>query len=137
MTTEQALYDFTKKELLRRYPSGWGGVAGMRLSDGTFISSISPDFPNAGSSVCMELGAMLEAANRDLAVTHTLCLVREDEHAPIKILTPCGICQERLSLWGNAVRCGITTADPTSLHFASLQELQPHHWLQVYADESK
>ncbi len=134
MTIEDDLYAFTKKELLRRYPREWGGVAGMRLSDGTFISSISPDFPNAASSVCMELGGMLTAANQDLAVTHTICLVRNDEHSPIMVLTPCGVCQERLGLWGPGVRCGITTADH-GVHFVALRELQPHHWLQAYAQD--
>lgn len=133
-TIEQELAAFTKQRLITRYPTGWGGIAGMRLADGTFITSISPDFPNAASSVCMELGAMLEAANRDLAVTHTICLVRDDENSPIKVLSPCGICQERLTMWGPNVRCAITTADETAIVFTDLRTLQPHHWLQAYSD---
>lgn len=129
------LYQRTNQFLNSRYPKGWGGVAGVRLADGTILTSISPDFPNEASSVCMELGAILEAAKRNVAVTHTICLVREDETAPVHILTPCGICQERLSLWGPDVQCAVTVPEqPDQLRYVPLATLQPYHWLRAFPE---
>lgn len=131
----EELYRSTIQFLNARFPQGWGGVAGVRLEDGSILTSISPDFPNEASSVCMELGAILEAAKRNVAITHCICLVREDETAPIQILTPCGICQERLSMWGPEVQCAVTVPDdPTSLKYVALGKLQPYHWLRAYPD---
>jgi cytidine deaminase len=132
MKIENKLLETVKNELVRRYPSGWGGVAGVVLENNEILIGISPDFPNAGSSVCMELGCMIEAAKLDLKITHTLCLVRDDEHSPFKILSPCGICQERLLLWGDSVLCALTTTDISSVRFEQLANLQPNHWSKAY-----
>ncbi|MBA0949432.1 cytidine deaminase [Enterococcus gallinarum] len=132
MKAETRLFETVKSELLQRYPTGWGGVAGAYLDTDEIVIGISPDFPNAGSSVCMELGCMLEAAKMNARITHTLCLVREDENAPFKVLSPCGICQERLALWGGDVLCALTTKDVDRIDFAELRSLQPHHWLEAY-----
>lgn len=51
----------------------------------------------------MEVGAILEAHKLDEVVTHSLCIYREDENSTFVILTPCGICQERLVHWGGEV----------------------------------
>ena len=48
------------------------------------------------------------------------------------ILSPCGICQERLALWGGDVLCALTTKDVDRIEFAELRSLQPHHWLEAY-----
>ncbi|MBP1040927.1 cytidine deaminase [Vagococcus sp. BWB3-3] len=132
MTNEQRLLNAVKNELIDRYPTGWGGVAGVLLDTNDILTSISPDFPNEGSSVCMELGSMLEAANQNKNITHTICLVRHDEMSPLKILSPCGICLERLRFWGNDVMCALTSDSVLDLKFAKLSELQPHHWHKVY-----
>lgn len=46
--------------------------------------------------LCMETGAILEAHKLNTKVTHTICVAREDENSEFTILTPCGVCQERL-----------------------------------------
>lgn len=52
-----------------------------------------------------------------------------------KILSPCGICQERLRFWGEDVNVAVTLPD-NSLKFVSLGELQPYHWTQAYDKET-
>ena len=74
---------------------------------------------------------MCEAHKYNEKVTHCLCVVRDDEHADFKVLSPCGICQERLRYWGDAVQVGVTT-DNGELHFVELKELQPYHWTRAY-----
>ncbi|MGH0001036.1 cytidine deaminase [Pseudovibrio ascidiaceicola] len=87
----------------RRYPTGWGGAASIRTESGKILTSIAPDTKNDGLSLCMEVGAILEAHKLDEVVTHSLCIYREDENSTFVILTPCGICQERLVHWGGEV----------------------------------
>ena len=61
--------------------------------------------------LCIETGAMLEAHKFNEKVTHCMCLVRKDEKSPYQILSPCGICQERLRYWGEDVQVAVTTEE--------------------------
>lgn len=98
------------KELVdERYPSGWGGAAAVRVEDGTIYTSVAPEVINDATALCMETGAILEAHKFNKKVTHSICLAREDEHSPLKVLSPCGICQERLFYWGPQVQCAISS----------------------------
>lgn len=80
-------------------------------------------------------GAICEAHKYNAKVTHCICVVRDDEKSLFKVLTPCGICQERLRYWGIDVRVGVTTKDQ-SLKFVTLGELQPYHWTGAYLKET-
>ncbi|MEH0055650.1 cytidine deaminase, partial [Vibrio alginolyticus] len=46
------------------------------------------------------------------------------------ILSPCGVCQERLVHWGGDVKAAITTSG-NALVFKTIRELMPHHWSLV------
>ena len=75
--------------------------------------------------LCIETGAMLEAHKFNEKVTHCMCLVRKDEKSPYQILSPCGICQERLRYWGEDVQVAVTTEEE-KIKFVQLKELQPY-----------
>lgn len=134
MILEKKLYDLAVNFIKRRYPEGWGGAAVIRTADDRYLTSVSIDTANEGASLCIETGAICEAHKFDLMVTHCICVVRDDENSPFKILSPCGICQERLRFWGKDVQVGVTTVD-NSIKFASLGELQPYHWTDAYPSE--
>ena len=125
-----ALFSKAVELIEKRYPTGWGGAAAVRVASGKILVSVAPDVKNDGLSLCMEVGAYLEAHKLDEAVTHSLCICREDEHSEYLILSPCGICQERLVHWGGDVLAAITTSD-NHLEFKTLRELMPHHWSLV------
>lgn len=130
MTIETTLFDQAKLLIKRRYPTGWGGAASIRTKSGKILTSVAPDTKNDGLSLCMEVGAILEAHKLNEGVTHSLCIYREDENSPFVVLTPCGICQERLVHWGGDVLAAISNKD-IQLIFKTLRELQPHHWSLV------
>ncbi len=117
-----------------RYPKGWGGVAIIHTEDDQYLSSVAIETANSSVILCIEAGAMAEAHKYNALVTHCLCVVRDDENNPFKILSPCGVCQERLRFWGTEVRVGVTTPD-NSLKFVSLKELQPYHWTNAFPAE--
>lgn len=88
------------------------------------------------AGVCMETGAMCEAQKYNLKVTHSLCISRENEKEAPKILTACGICQERLWYWGNQVKVAVTNAD-NKIIFKSLKELSDFYWGEAFEESLK
>ncbi|HCH4281908.1 TPA: cytidine deaminase, partial [Vibrio parahaemolyticus] len=113
-----------------RYPTGWGGAAAVRTRSGKILTSVAPDVKNDALSLCMEVGAYLEAHKLNEAVTHSLCICREDENGDFLVLSPCGICQERLVHWGGDVKAAISN-ESNELVFKTIRELMPHHWSLV------
>lgn len=130
----QDLFNAVKTLIDERYPSGWGGAAAVRVEDGTIYTSIAPEVINDSTNLCMETGAILEAHKFNKKVTHSICLAREDEYSVLKILSPCGICQERLFYWGPEVQCAISN-EPQAIIFKTLKEMQPYHWTVTYYEE--
>ena len=128
------LYNAVKELVAVRYPSGWGGAAAVRVEDGTIYTSVAAEVINDSTALCMETGAILEAHKFNKKVTHSICLAREDEHSPLKVLSPCGICQERLFYWGPQVQCAISSGTEAII-FKTLSELQPYHWTDTYYDK--
>ncbi|HHC6527373.1 TPA: cytidine deaminase [Vibrio parahaemolyticus] len=127
---EKDLYQAAIELVNMRYPSGWGGAAAVRTESGKILTSIAPDTKNDALSLCMEVGAYLEAHKLNERVTHSLCLCRENENDEFLILSPCGVCQERLVHWGGDVKAAITTLE-NALVFKPIRELMPHHWSLV------
>lgn len=131
MDIEQQLYNAAVDLVKERYPSGWGGASAMYTETGQILTSVAPEVINASTELCMETGAILEAHKLNTKVTHSICVAREDEKSPLLILTPCGVCQERLFYWGEDVKAAVTNLD-NELVFKTLKELQPFHWYKAY-----
>ena len=131
---EQEMYRQAVALIERRYPTGWGGAGVVHTSQGHYFTSVCIETANASAELCIETGAMLEAHKYNERVTHCMCLVREDEHAPFQVLSPCGICQERLRYWGEEVQVAVTHPGQELL-FVPLKALQPYHWTNAYPAE--
>ena len=135
LNIEQKMFDTAVELINKRYPKGWGGAGVIRTEDDMYFTSIWLDTINDSVSICIETGAMCEAYKHDSRVTHSLCVVRDDENSEYKILSPCGVCQERLRFWGDNVLVGVTTSDNT-LKFVPLSEFQPYHWTTAAPPEN-
>ena len=134
LEVEQEMFRQATALIERRYPIGWGGAGVVHTAKGHFFTSVSIDTANASAILCIETGAMLEAHKYNERVTHCLCVVRDDEKSPFRVLSPCGICQERLRYWGEDVQVGVTTEEDALL-FVPLKRLQPYHWTHAYPSE--
>lgn len=119
----QKATDFVSK----RFPSGWGGCAVIFTEDQQYLISVALESFNAGACLCMETGAMCEAQKFNLRITHSLCVSRDSENDDFKILTACGICQERFRYWGGNVKIAITNPN-NEIIFKTLDELSYHYW---------
>ena len=111
MNIKQVLYDKAVNFIKERYPAGWGGAAVIHTEDDRYLISVTPEALNAGAELCIETGAICEAHKFNAKVTHCICVVRGDENSPFKVLTPCGICQERLRYRGEDVLVGVTAEE--------------------------
>ncbi len=131
MNIEQTLYDTAVSFIKKRYPTGWGGAAVIHTEDDRYLISVAPEVLNASAELCIETGAICEAHKYDRKVTHCICVMREDENSDFKVLTPCGICQERLRYWGEDVQVAVTTGD-NFLKFVRLGTLMPYYRGNAY-----
>ncbi len=125
---EKEMYDMGCKFLLERYNNQEGGVGVIRVETGEYYISVWNETNNTSVDLCAETGAILEAHKYNKVVTHSLCVVKEKDSTDIKILTPCGVCQERLYYWGGNVKCAISNPK-NEIIFKKLSEIQPYYWL--------
>ncbi|WP_159888685.1 cytidine deaminase [Paenibacillus puerhi] len=133
MNIEDKLYEAAVSLIRSRYPSGWGGAAAMYTDRGSILTSIAPEVINASSELCIETGAICEAHKINEQVTHSICVVRDNDSSSFRVLTPCGICQERLFYWGRKVKAAISN-DNGELVFKELSEIQPYHWYSTFKE---
>lgn len=133
MRLDQDLVDAARDLLERRFPGGEGIAAAMYTEDGDVLTSVFFE-PEWGSGMlCAETGAICEAEKRNKRVTASVCVSRLSGADPVVVLTPCGICQERLFHWGATVEVGVPDpADPSRWLARTLGEVQPYYWADVF-----
>jgi cytidine deaminase len=135
MSLDQSLVDAAIHQALTRFPSGYAGAAAIRTESGKILTSVCFDPPNSGAALCHETGAYCEANRLGDPVVASVCVSRSSPDRPFLILTPCGICQERLSLWGPNVEVAVAVpGKPSEWQKKLLSELQPHYWRNAVKD---
>ncbi len=138
MPLDQALVDAAIQQALARFPTGYAGAAAIRTETGDVLTSVCFDAPNAGASLCHETGAYCEANRLGVRVVATVCVSRSEPDKPFLILAPCGICQERLALWGSEVEVAVAVpGKPAKWQSKRLRELQPHYWRNAVTDANE
>ena len=111
MKLDQKLVDETVGLLKRRFPRSEGIAAAVYTESGHALTSVVFDPEWGGGGLCAEAGAILEAHKLNERITAVACVSRLSGKAPIVILTPCGICQERLFHWGENVEVAVPHPD--------------------------
>jgi cytidine deaminase len=133
MKLDQALVDAAIELLKRRFPEQGGVAAALYTDDGQIHTSVNFDPEWGGGGLCAETGAICEAFTQNKRVTASACVSRLDGDGAIVTLTPCGICQERLFHWGQAVEVAVPHPGDTTAWIAkTLNEVQPYYWVNAY-----
>lgn len=139
MAVDQALVDAAIDLAHGRFAGQpWSGAAALRLDNGTILTSTGPDAPNVAASLCHETGAICEAFKLGRKVVASVCVTAADNDntGEYWILTPCGICQERLLAHGPDVEVGVPEpSDPRRWHTLRLRDVQPHWFGRVFPGE--
>ncbi len=133
MKLDSTLVESAKAFVQLRFPTQpWAGAAALYTEDGQILVSTAPTFPSASVELCHEAGALCEAFKLDKKITATVCVSR-DESGKFHILTPCGVCQERLMLYGSDVEAAVPLdVDSTKWQVKTLNELQPYYWRKPF-----
>lgn len=85
---EKKMYELAIELIEQRYPTGWGGAAVIHTDKDHYFTSVAIETANGSAGLCIEVGAMCEAHKYNEKVTHCLCVTRDDEKSPYKILSP-------------------------------------------------
>jgi len=133
MKLDQQLVDAAISLLETRFPAADGIAAAMYTADGTLLTSVYFEPAWGGGGLCAETGAICEAQKLNQKITASVCVSRLSGDGPVVILTPCGICQERLFHWGAEVEVATPDPqDPTKWVAKTLKEVQPYYWVNAF-----
>ncbi|WP_199740507.1 cytidine deaminase [Saccharopolyspora rhizosphaerae] len=112
-----------------RFPGGGpAGAAAMLLDDGTVLTGTGPDPINPSTNLCHEVEPYCAAHRLDRAIVASICLHRAEDGSHL-VLSPCGICRERLADHGPDVLVAVPgPSDPTEVQWLTLREALPRHW---------
>ena len=133
MELDQALVDAATDLLKSYFPGDQGIAAAAYTESGALLTSVVFDPEWGGAGLCAETGAILEAVKRKERITAIACVGRLGGDEPVVLLTPCGICQERLIHFGADVQIAVPDADdPTRWQRKLLREVQPFYWVNGY-----
>ncbi len=137
MKIDQPLVDAAIDLLKRRFAPGQGVAAALYTADGDLFTSAVFEPEYGGGGLCAETGALLQAHTLAKQVTASACVAYAGD-GRIVILSPCGICQERLRHWGGAVEVAVPDPnDPTRWIAKTLREVQPYYWANVYLEDER
>lgn len=111
------------------------GAAAMLLDDGTIVTGTSPDTFNPSVEVCHETEPYCAAFRLGRLIVASVCLYREPGGRTV-VLSPCGVCRERLAVHGPDVLVAVAGAeDPTLLVWKPLKEVLPDYWMTAFPDQ--
>ena len=130
---DQRLVDAAIALLNARFPGTDGVAAAIYCDDGSILTGVSfePEYGSVG--LCAEVGPICEANTLGKRIVASVCVARDTPTSPIVILSPCGVCQERLMYWGQDIEVAVPEPnDPTRWLPVRLADVQPYYWAKVF-----
>ena len=107
----------------------------MLLEDGTILTGTSPQAFTPAVEVCHETEPYCGAFRLGLRIRASVCLHRQPD-GRIVVLSPCGVCRERLAVHGPAVLVAVADRhDPMGVVWKRLKDILPDYWLTSFPDE--
>ncbi len=107
----------------------------MLLGDGSILVGTSPDALNASVEVCHEVEPYCAAFRLGQPVVASVCLHRQSG-GRVVVLSPCGVCRERLAVYGPRVLVGVADrSDASRVVWKPLSDVLPDYWMTVFPDE--
>lgn len=107
----------------------------MLLADGTILTGTAPAAVNPSVQVCHEIEPYVAAYRLNQPIVASVCLYRQPGGRTV-VLSPCGVCRERLAVHGAAVLVAVPDRnDPTVAVWKTLKEVLPDYWMTSFSDE--
>lgn len=140
MSQNEHLVNSAIEQLRSRWPGAQDSVAAaaVALEDGQILTSVSFDNFNAAATLCAEAGAVAAAYSLGKAVVASACVTNGTEEGTYQVLAPCGICQERLAVWGPDVLAAVpVTGGETTWEMLPLRALNPYYWATSFTADAQ
>ena len=94
----------------------------MLLGDGTVLTGTSPEAINPSVQVCHEIEPYCGAFRLNQRILASVCLHRVPD-GQFLVLSPCGVCRERLATHGADVLVAVAGPDdPTTVQWVKLRD---------------
>ncbi len=107
----------------------------MLLDDGTIVTGTAPDAINPSVEVCHETEPYCAAFRLGRRILASVCLHRLPSGRTV-VLSPCGVCRERLAVYGPDVLVAVADLDdPTLVVWKPLKAVLPDYWMTAFPDE--
>lgn len=111
------------------------GAAAVLLDDGTILTGTAPDAINPAVAVCHEIEPYCAAFRLGRSVVASVCLHRQPGGRTV-VLSPCGVCRERLVVYGPNVLVAVADAEDATLAvWKPLKAVLPDYWMTAFPDE--
>lgn len=111
------------------------GAAAMLLDDGTILTGTAPDAINPSVEVCHETEPYCASFRLGRRVLASVCLHRQPGGQTV-VLSPCGVCRERLAVYGPDVLVAVAAVDDAALVvWKPLKDVLPDYWMTAFPDE--
>lgn len=111
------------------------GAAAMLLEDGTILTGTAPQAINPAVEVCHEIEPYCGAFRLGQRIRASVCLHRRPGGRTV-VLSPCGVCRERLAVHGPDVRVAVADPqDPTVVIWKALKDVLPDYWVTAFPDD--
>ena len=133
MKLDQRLVDAAIAEIDHRFLDEVGIAAALYTSEGDIFLGVRFKLARYEQGrLCAETEAILAAYRYNKTVTASVCMYHNPDDGRYLVLSPCGLCQERLHHWGKNVEVAVPHPDdPTRWLAKTLDELAPHYWRDV------
>ena len=107
----------------------------MVLCRSTIVTGMSPRVDNQSVALCHETEPYCAAYRLGQPIAASVCLHR-DQSGRFLVLSPCGVCRERLSVYGPEVLAAVPSPDdPTEVVWKRLGDLLPDAWMSAFPEE--
>ncbi len=107
----------------------------MLLDDGSILTGTSPSAVNPSVEVCHEIEPYCGAYRLGRQVVASVCLHRQPGGKTV-VLSPCGVCRERLAVHGPDVLVAVASRhDTTKVVWKTLKDVLPDYWMTAFPDE--
>jgi cytidine deaminase len=102
------------------------GVAGL-ADDGAILAGVWIDAMVDSACLCAVTGPISEAHRTNRKLTAIIC-VRWTRTSGLSVLAACGVCQERLAVFGSDLLIGVADNAERGFRFESLAALRASPW---------
>jgi cytidine deaminase len=130
---DQAFVDEVVAFATERFPFD-EAIGAVKTSTGRVLTSVHFEAVVDTAHLCAETGAICEARKLREDVVASICIYRDTADEPFRVIPPCGICQERLLVWGRDVQVAVPGRDGRMWDARPLRDLHPYDWDEVFGN---